>query len=391
MDISKSKFIYYDSTEIKIENIIWGLLELGAEVERSPIVSQLDFIEEENVEKMVKEIADYDYVITQNFSVNVSEACHRLGKPYISWIYDSPQISLYTDYALYPENYVFAFDKKQVERLKLFGLKHIFYQPLVANMAFTSSINISDEDIKTYEADLSFIGQFYRVNYTNGLLDSLSEETFKKYISICNRLACRWDKTSTIYGTLDEDMINSLSEIVIDKDTDYFKMDRPFYQESLLFGPVLAQIERKAILSEAAKFCKTAIYTLDDDVEIIKKNVGGNVHPYVKGEIPYKIFFSSKLNLNLTLRRIETGIPQRVFDIMSVGGPVISNWQEEIEELFDPGKEIIVFHSTEEFKDKAKYYLSHDKDRQNIGLKGYQKVLNEYNYPKALTSMFSKL
>lgn len=61
-----------------------------------------------------------------------------------------------------------------------------------------------------------------------------------------------------------------------------------------------------------------------------------------------KIFYLSKINLNITLPSIESGIPQRVLDIMGSGGFVLTNYQPEIEEVFEIGKDIEVFHTLEE-------------------------------------------
>ncbi len=41
--------------------------------------------------------------------------------------------------------------------------------------------------------------------------------------------------------------------------------------------------------------------------------------------------------------------------------------------------------------DKAGYYLKHEKERLDIGARGYLKVRNRYNYPNAIKSMFDKV
>ena len=95
--------------------------------------------------------------------------------------------------------------------------------------------------------------------------------------------------------------------------------------------------------------------------------------------------------MNITMRSIESGVPLRVFDIMSVGGFVLSNYQEEIPELFEEGKEIVTFRTPEELVDKADYYLKHEKERMRIGLNGYQKVKKCYTYEQQLNKIISIL
>ena len=140
MNLSDLKFIYFDSVEINKDDIIWGMLELGLQVARSKIIITLNEYEEAEVELLMKEVKEYDFVITQNFSAALAKACNLMQKPYISWIYDSPFRALYRKEAKYSTNFIFAFDKCQIQRLKEIGVNNIFYQPLAANMTLTSGL-----------------------------------------------------------------------------------------------------------------------------------------------------------------------------------------------------------------------------------------------------------
>ncbi len=86
---------------------------------------------------------------------------------------------------------------------------------------------------------------------------------------------------------------------------------------------------------------------------------------------------------------IESGIPQRVFDIMSAGGFVLSNDQPEIRELFSPDREVVLFSSIEELKEKAVFYLKHKDIRRKIAEKGYSAVSGKYSTTEALKKMFT--
>ena len=104
-----------------------------------------------------------------------------------------------------------------------------------------------------------------------------------------------------------------------------------------------------------------------------------------------KVFYSSKINLNLTLRSIETGLPLRIFDIMSVGGFVLTDYREDAEELFEEDKEIVMYRSPEEMLDKIDYYLAHEKERIEIGVNAYRRVKKEYSYEAQLQKILKKL
>ncbi len=115
-----------------------------------------------------------------------------------------------------------------------------------------------------------------------------------------------------------------------------------------------------------------------------------------KGQLSYdeelpKLYFLSRINLNITLHSITSGIPLRVFDIMGVGGFMLTNYQPEIEEFFDIGKNIEVFRSIEECREKAGYYLTHETARQRIALDGYKLVSSEHSVSRRFDYMLEKI
>ena len=113
-----------------------------------------------------------------------------------------------------------------------------------------------------------------------------------------------------------------------------------------------------------------------------------NVHPAVDYYSTLgKIYYFSKINLAFTLPTIETGVPLRIFDIMAFGGFVISNYQAELSDLFEIGKEIVVYHDAEELFELTDYYLSHEKERLQIAVNGYKRVNRDHSIPARLKKM----
>ena len=73
---------------------------------------------------------------------------------------------------------------------------------------------------------------------------------------------------------------------------------------------------------------------------------------------------------------------------MGVGGFVMTNYQEEISDLFVEDKEIVCFRTLEELMDKTEYYLKHEAERKKIAMNGYNRVKKDYNYETAIRKMF---
>ena len=82
------------------------------------------------------------------------------------------------------------------------------------------------------------------------------------------------------------------------------------------------------------------------------------------------VFSQSRINLNISLKTILTGIPLRVIDVLGCGGFLISNYQEEMQEYLDIGKECVVYENIEDLFLKAQYYLTHEEERKSIALAG---------------------
>ncbi len=385
------KVLFYISDKIGGDDIIYGLLELSIDVVRSELVVELDNIDERQIEIIALESKEYDCVMTRSFSVNVAEGCHIADTPYIAWCYDAPVKATYRKEALYGNNHIFVFDKMQLRRLKDAGLKNVYYQPLAANMIKASIVTISEHDIDQYARDISFIGSMYNRGFYKALTEGLDDHAYGECEQLINENLCKWGEDHGIFDKLSEDTIKKIYDRISKTDRDKYCMSDRFLTELLALVPESSFRERIKIIEECGQRFNTIVHTYEPDR--YAGILSARIEPPVTAlsEELYRIYAAAAINLNITMRSIETGVPQRVFDIMSVGGCVFSNYQKEAEELFEPDREIVLFRSIEELIDKAGYYLKHEKERLDIGARGYLKVRNRYNYPNAIKSMFDKV
>jgi spore maturation protein CgeB len=117
---------------------------------------------------------------------------------------------------------------------------------------------------------------------------------------------------------------------------------------------------------------------------------GFHIHPGVNTltEMP-KVFNLSKINLNMTMRPIETGLPLRCFDILGCGGFLITNYQEELNDMFVIGQDLEAYSSLDELIDKCAYYLAHENERAAIAKNGYEKVRTRYTHIHRMREMLA--
>jgi hypothetical protein len=98
------------------------------------------------------------------------------------------------------------------------------------------------------------------------------------------------------------------------------------------------------------------------------------------GREMYQILHNSKITLNH-----HGDIPPyanncRLYEATGVGTLLITDWKENLNEMFEPGKEVIAYHTADECIELVKYYLEHDKEREAIAKAGQERTLREHTY-----------
>jgi spore maturation protein CgeB len=103
------------------------------------------------------------------------------------------------------------------------------------------------------------------------------------------------------------------------------------------------------------------------------------------------IFATSKININISLRNILTGIPLRVVDILGAGGFCLSNYQAELSEYFENGRELVWFESHDDMMEKAEYFLNHVDEREKIAATGLEAAINLFSYDVLLPKVLERI
>lgn len=147
----------------------------------------------------------------------------------------------------------------------------------------------------------------------------------------------------------------------------------------------LTSIERQRLLTLVAQHCSLRLYTINRNAIIPNARNMGPVDYY--SEMPY-VFANSKINLNITLRSIQSGIPLRAMDIMGAGGFLLTNFQADFLDYFIPNEDFVYYESEDDLVDKINYYLSHEKERAEIAHNGHEKVRANHSFEKFFEHIF---
>ena len=89
----------------------------------------------------------------------------------------------------------------------------------------------------------------------------------------------------------------------------------------------------------------------------------GHVHHY--RELPH-VFASTKVNVCISNGLIYQGVPSKLIDCLASGGFALVDPKDDLERLFGPEVEAIIFHDADELNAKIEYYLSRPKERREI-------------------------
>lgn len=335
--------------------------------------------------KDIISVHQFQFCYSFNFYPVVAENCKRHNIPYISIVYDNPFVFLYSYTIVYPTNYVFIFDKQEYLKLRNMGITTVYYTILPVNAEKITKLASKAFDRKKCSCNVSFVGSLY--NESHNLFDRLSgiNEYTKGFLNAVMEAQLK------IYGyNFLEDVLskpNILNELmrVMPYESDCYGIETPAYIYANYFlCRKITSMERIRLLTAVAERFPLKLFTLNKTNTIPNvQNMG--VADY-ESEMPY-IFANSKINLNITLKSIQSGIPLRAMDIMGSGGFLLTNYQADFMDSFVPDEDFVYFSDPEDLLDKIEYYLSHEQERKEIAQNGYQKVLENYSYKKCFTNI----
>ena len=77
----------------------------------------------------------------------------------------------------------------------------------------------------------------------------------------------------------------------------------------------------------------------------------------------------------------------RLFEATGVGSCLVTDWKDNIPEIFEPDREVVVFRSPAEAIEKIRYLLTHDDERRQIAERGQKRTLAAHHYADRLREL----
>lgn len=324
-----------------------------------------------------------DCIFTFNYFPILSNIAERCGIPYISWVYDCPHMTLYSRTITNYCNYIFLFDRNMQETVISLGAEHAFHMPLAVNTnRLNAQLNLPHSlNDNNFNSEVSFVGSLYENNmysnirhlpdYIRGYFDAVMKS--QQEIWGCN----------FVDELLTDDIIKeTLKYIRLGDNPDYHFSSRNILANML--NQKITSDERIRLLTLVSNQHSLDLYTSSDKSLIASAATHGYIAYY---DVMPTVFNRSRININISLRSITSGIPLRCIDIMGAGGFLMSNYQPELAEYFVPDEEFVYFESEADLMNKIQYYLTYEDERKKIAYNGWRKVQECFSYETQFTKI----
>lgn len=380
------KILIYEWKAYSYKDIVCSFQKMGHEVFFISQPMKNYDVDDEFVALLRDELSKnrYDFVITVNYFSLISNVCQETNTKYVVWTYDNPLISMYHKSVFNECNYIFTFDKTNYLEFKGMGVENIFHLPLATDaLRMEETIGVQNDDKWLHE--ISFVGNMYERNTYNSLEHKLPEY-LKGYFDAVIEAQLNISGGNIVEALLTNDILEELDKYFnLKKEKDSFSDLRLVFQTTVL-GFKIAQEQRRRGIIELSKKFDVTVYSDSDLSEFIGVDKQGPCDYW--SQLPL-IFNRSKININMTIPNIKSGIPLRVWDVLGAGGFLLTNYQAEIGYYFEDGKDLVCYEDIGDLVEKADFYLKHEELRKSIALNGHEKVKKYHTYDERIKKMLN--
>jgi spore maturation protein CgeB len=342
---------------------------------------------EDILRQLLLEVSDFspDLVFTINHlgfdrEGVLLDTLHRLRIPSVSWYVDSPAIilSLYdgrqSDLA-----FIFVWDPTYIPEVRALGFERVFPLPLATDPEVFSPEKAQPEG--NGRQRVTFVGNSMVPPLEKKLARLPDSPEFQElfarlYQSFARQPFRRLEALLRSAGLqdhpllldLDRQGLTDLEATLLWKGTLEYRL--ACVRKLLPFGPEIYGDPGWRRLLGKGCFLRPEVNYYD--------------------ELP-RIYGESAINFNATSLQMKAAVNQRVFDAPAAGGFILTDFREQLAELFEVGEEVVIFRDPEEIPDLVRFYLKNPKLRTKITAKARRRVLSEHTYRHRVAAMLAEM
>lgn len=313
------------------------------------------------------------------------ELLAALKLPLISWFVDNPQLVLHR-YAKVVSDWtaIFSWDRDNLPGLKAMGFAHVAWAPLaVDHTRFVPPARIPQSH--PLKSDVGFVGN--SMLYKVGLRLKAAKPP-KVLLSRFREIAARFgdDPEAGVAPWLEKNepelfaAFNALGD-----------QERALAFETAVIWEATRQY-RLACVRETLPFDPVICGDPGWKIAFRKEGKPPRLHPELSYYDELPLFYPLQtINFNCTSKQMKGAVNQRVFDAPAAGGFVLTDFREQMAELFDLGREAAVYDDPSEIGEKLRYWLDHPAERARIVGAARERILKDHTYDIRLSGMLNEI
>ncbi len=329
-----------------------------------------------------------DFVLTVNhLGVDregvLASLLRRHQVPLASWFVDNPHLILGAYQNLFDaDTALFTWDADTVDSLGAMGFEHVFHLPLGTDP--TRFAPHRSRPVEAWRAPVSFVG------------NSMLTKTLKRVEAAMPSpaLAGAAMELARAFGESGEPLAGTFL--------------RREFPELIPEYEALGSRERRLAFDTFITWQATMLYRLDCVLrimefgplivgdpgwrELLKGQDGWRYHEELSYYSDLPDFYPlSAINFNCTSQQMKGAVNQRVFDVPCAGAFLLTDHRRQMEDLFDPGHEIVCYTHPDEIPDLVRRYLDDPDGRRRVAEAARRRVLAEHTYDHRMASLIDSM
>ena len=302
----------------------------------------------------------------------------RLDIPLASWFVDNPALGL----ALYSrpaatKTAMFTWDADNMAPLRQMGFEHVFHLPLAADeRRFAPPAELQTGS--PWRSAVSFVGNSMVIK-TGLRLDHAQPS---------RRLRAAMPRLAQAFGEHPEGSVRAfIRERFPALLPDFEALETPDRQLSYETAVIWESTRqyRARCLGKLMEFGPTIVGDEGWLTTFGKEGAQPGGRWRRLAELSYYddlpgFYPLSDINFNCTSLQMKGAVNQRVFDVPACGGFLLSDYRAQIENLFEPGKEVALYGDPDEIPDLVRHFLAHPTERARIAQAARKRVLAQHTY-----------